>query len=126
MARVTVEDCVDKVDSPYELVLVAKERAAQLSSGVEPTLDKDNDKNTVIALREIAEKKIDLNEILKIKKHCSKRNLRFYISNYFKLALKLNLDGAYLPSFNKSFEKEWLDYKKINIGTKIVRCYDKL
>ena len=39
-----------------------------------------------------------------IKKHCSKRNLRFYISNYFKLALKLNLDGAYLPSFNKSFE----------------------
>ena len=45
MARVTVEDCVDKVDSPYELVLVAKERAAQLSSGVEPTLDRDNDKN---------------------------------------------------------------------------------
>ena len=38
MARVTVEDCVDKVDSPYELVLVAKERAAQLSSGIEPTL----------------------------------------------------------------------------------------
>ena len=54
MARVTVEDCVDKVDSPYELVLVAKERAAQLGSGVEPTLERDNDKNTVIALREIA------------------------------------------------------------------------
>ena len=55
MARVTVEDCIDKVDSPYELVLVAKERATQLNSGVEPTIDKDNDKNTVIALREIAE-----------------------------------------------------------------------
>ena len=55
MARVTVEDCIDKVESPYELVLVAKERAAQLSSGIEPTLEKDNDKNTVIALREIAE-----------------------------------------------------------------------
>ena len=49
MARVTVEDCIDKVDSPYELVLVAKERATQLNSGIEPTLDKDNDKNTVIA-----------------------------------------------------------------------------
>ena len=54
MARVTVEDCIDKVDSPYELVLVAKERATQLNSGIEPTLDRDKDKNTVIALREIA------------------------------------------------------------------------
>ena len=41
MARVTVEDCIDKVDSPYELVLVAKERAVQLNSGLEPTLDRD-------------------------------------------------------------------------------------
>ena len=55
MARVTVEDCIDKVESPYELVLVAKERAVQLNSGLEPTLDRDNDKNTVISLREIAE-----------------------------------------------------------------------
>ena len=74
MARVTVEDCIDKVDSPYELVLVAKERATQLNSGVEPTLDKDNDKNTVIALREIAEEKIkvpDLTEsaVYKLRKH---------------------------------------------------------
>ena len=74
MARVTVEDCIDKVESPYELVLVAKERAAQLSSGIEPTLERDNDKNTVIALREIAEKKIkvdDLTEaaIYKLRKH---------------------------------------------------------
>ena len=45
MARVTVEDCIDKVDSPYELVLVAKERATQLNSGIETTLDRDNDKN---------------------------------------------------------------------------------
>ena len=74
MARVTVEDCVDKVDSPYELVLVAKERATQLNSGIEPTLDKDNDKNTVIALREIAEDNIkvpDLTEsaVYKLRKH---------------------------------------------------------
>jgi len=74
MARVTVEDCIDKVDSPYELVLVAKERATQLNSGIEPTLDRDNDKNTVISLREIAEEKIkvsDLEEsaIYKLRKH---------------------------------------------------------
>ena len=74
MARVTVEDCIDKVDSPYELVLVAKERAVQLNSGLEPTLDRDNDKNTVISLREIAEETIkvsDLTEsaIHKLRKH---------------------------------------------------------
>ena len=74
MARVTVEDCIDKVDSPYELVLVAKERATQLNSGIEPTIEKDNDKNTVISLREIAEDKIkvsDLTEsaVYKLRKH---------------------------------------------------------
>ena len=74
MARVTVEDCIDKVDSPYELVLVAKERATQLNSGIEPTLERDNDKNTVISLREIAEDKIkvsDLREsaVYKLRKH---------------------------------------------------------
>ena len=74
MARVTVEDCIDKVDSPYELVLVAKERATQLNSGIEPTLERDNDKHTVIALREIADEKIqvsDLSEsaIFKLRKH---------------------------------------------------------
>ena len=74
MARVTVEDCIDKVDSPYELVLVAKERATQLNSGVEPTIYKDNDKNTVISLREIADENIkvsDLTEsaIYKLRKH---------------------------------------------------------
>ena len=74
MARVTVEDCIDKVESPYELVLVAKERATQLNSGLEPTIDRDNDKNTVISLREIAEETIkvpDLTEaaVYKLRKH---------------------------------------------------------
>ena len=74
MARVTVEDCIDKVDSPYALVLVAKERATQLNSGLEPNLERDNDKNTVVALREIAEEKIkveDLTEsgLYKLRKH---------------------------------------------------------
>ena len=74
MARVTVEDCIDKVDSPYELALVAKERAAQLNSGMEPTIDRERDKNTVIALREIAEEKIKVPDLIesavyKLRKH---------------------------------------------------------
>ena len=74
MARVTVEDCIDKVESPYELVLVAKERATQLNAGIEPTIDRDNDKNTVISLREIAEEKIKVSDltdsaIYKLRKH---------------------------------------------------------
>ena len=74
MARVTVEDCIDKVDSPYELVLVAKERATQLNAGIEPTIDRDNDKNTVISLREIAEEKIKVSDltdsaVYKLRKH---------------------------------------------------------
>ena len=74
MARVTVEDCIDKVESPYELVLVAKERATQLNSGIEPSLDKENDKNTVIALREIANENIKVSDltdsaVYKLRKH---------------------------------------------------------
>ena len=74
MARVTVEDCIDKVDSPYELVLVAKERATQLNAGTQATVDLDNDKNTVISLREIAAENVkvsDLTEsaVYKLRKH---------------------------------------------------------
>jgi len=74
MARVTVEDCIDKVDSPYELVLVAKERATQLNSGLEPTIDRDNDKNTVVSLREIADENIKVKDLIesavyKLRKH---------------------------------------------------------
>ena len=55
MARITVEDCIDKFPSRFELVLVASNRARKLYSGENPTVDIDNDKNTVVALREIAE-----------------------------------------------------------------------
>ena len=58
MARITVEDCIDKFESRFELVLVASNRARKLHSGEEPTVEKDNDKNTVIALRELADETI--------------------------------------------------------------------
>jgi DNA-directed RNA polymerase subunit omega len=63
MARITVEDCLNKVDSQYDLVLLAKERAAQLNAGDKPLVPEDNDKNTVIALREIGESKIPIKTI---------------------------------------------------------------
>ena len=63
MARVTVEDCIDKVNNRFELVMLASQRARSLSSGAELTVERDNDKNPVIALREIAESKVDLEEV---------------------------------------------------------------
>ncbi|SER02885.1 DNA-directed RNA polymerase subunit omega [Faunimonas pinastri] len=65
MARVTVEDCVDKVENRFELVLLAAHRARMISTGSPLTIDRDNDKNPVVALREIAEETVspeDLNE----------------------------------------------------------------
>jgi DNA-directed RNA polymerase subunit omega len=67
MARVTVEDCIDKVDNRFDLVLLAGHRARMISSGAQITIERDNDKNPVVALREIAEETIspgDLKEDL--------------------------------------------------------------
>ena len=63
MARITVEDCLKKVDNQYDLVLLAKERTAQLNSGSEMLVKEDKDKNTVIALREIAEGKVSTKDL---------------------------------------------------------------
>ena len=63
MARVTVEDCLKKIDSQYDLVLMAKERTLQLNAGEKALVSIDNDKNTVLSLREIAEGKISLKVI---------------------------------------------------------------
>ena len=63
MARITVEDCLKKVESQYDLVLLAKERTSQLNSGAEKFVEADNDKNTVISLREIADGKISVEEL---------------------------------------------------------------
>ena len=65
MARITVEDCLKKIDNQYDLVLLAKERTSQLNSGAEMLVEKDNDKNTVVALREIGEGKVNPEELKK-------------------------------------------------------------
>ena len=63
MARVTVEDCIDKVDNRFELVLLASHRARMISSGAQLTIDRDNDKNPVVALREIADQTVQPDDL---------------------------------------------------------------
>ena len=63
MARITVEDCLEKVDNQYDLVLLAKERTVQLNAGSPMLVDEDNDKRTIISLREIGDGKIDIKEV---------------------------------------------------------------
>jgi DNA-directed RNA polymerase subunit omega len=63
MARITVEDCLDKVDNQYDLVLLAKERTVQLNAGSPLLVEEDNDKRTIISLREIGDGKIDVKDI---------------------------------------------------------------
>jgi len=63
MARVTVEDCVERIPNRFELVLLASQRARNIARGEELTVDRDNDKNPVIALREIADATIELNKL---------------------------------------------------------------
>jgi len=63
MARVTVEDCVEKLPNRFELVMVAAQRARKIGSGAALTLDRDNDKNPVVALREIAEETVNIEEL---------------------------------------------------------------
>lgn len=64
MARITVEDCLDKVDNRFQLVLLASRRARQIAMGATPLVEEGNDKPTVVALREIAEERINADRIL--------------------------------------------------------------
>ena len=114
MARVTVEDCIDKVESPYELVLVAKERATQLNAGMEPTLERDNDKHTVIALREIASDKIKVSDledsaVHKLRKHFANSVVPLMPINADLLMKKYKIsEGKRLGEKLKIIEEEWV------------------
>ena len=63
MARITVEDCIEKINNRFDLVVFAVQRGRELSAGDEPTIDRDNDKNTVVSLREIAESTVDIEKL---------------------------------------------------------------
>ncbi len=89
MARITVEDCIDKVEGPYDLVLIAKERAVQLNSGEQPKVDPENDKNTVIALKEIAENKVSVDEL----KESAINKLRKHIEQDTEVSEQIETEG---------------------------------
>ena len=89
MARITVEDCIDKVEGPYDLVLIAKERAVQLNSGEQPKVDPENDKNTVIALKEIAENKVSVDEL----KESAINKLRKHIEQDIEVSEQIEQEG---------------------------------
>ena len=89
MARITVEDCIDKVEGPYDLVLIAKERAVQLNSGEQPNVDPENDKNTVIALKEIAENKVSVDEL----RESAINKLRKHIEQDTEVSEQIELEG---------------------------------
>ncbi|TPW31997.1 DNA-directed RNA polymerase subunit omega [Pararhizobium mangrovi] len=75
MARVTVEDCVDKVDNRFELVLLASHRARMISQGQPITVDRDNDKNPVVALREVADEKLSPEDLREQLIHSLQKNV---------------------------------------------------
>ena len=89
MARITVEDCIDKVEGHYDLVLIAKERAVQLNSGEKPKVDPENDKNTVIALKEIAENKVSVDEL----KESAINKLRKHIEQDIEVSEQIEPEG---------------------------------
>ena len=99
MARITVEDCLKKIDSQYDLVLLAKERTSQLNAGDPALVSEDNDKNTVIALREIGEGKISINTL----KESAINKLRKYQKETVELE---EMDDEHEDNFDKIYKGE--------------------
>ena len=99
MARITVEDCLKKIDSQYELVLLAKERTLQLNAGEPPLVPKDDDKNTVISLREIGEGKVSIKTLEDV----AINKLRKQQEETTELE---ELDGEHEDNFDKIYKGE--------------------
>ena len=101
MARITVEDCIDKFESRFELVLVASNRARKIHSGENPTIEKDNDKPSVIALREIAEESLPIESL-------KEKLIQEYqtVSPLDEEELSLDYSGMEVESKDENNEKE--------------------
>ena len=102
MARLTVEDCLDNVENRFELLLVAAQRARQLAMGAEPLVAEDNDKPTVLALREIAENLIN-KEILQAPKETSLDDIEAMIEGDLSVELENSLKESLNSSLKDSF-----------------------
>ena len=98
MARVTVEDCIEKLPNRYELVALAARRAKDISSGVPITVERDNDKDAVVALREIAEGTVDVNELREgtIQNFQRKQSMERFVTNDADKNVKDEVDAAFV------------------------------
>ncbi len=105
MARVTVEDCVDKVPNRFELVLLAAHRARQVSTGAEITIDRDNDKNPVVALREIAEETLSPDDLRESAIESHQRQIEVDEPEEDSMALLMGADGDKPAQDDMSEEK---------------------
>ena len=128
MARVTTEDCVSFVPNRFQLVIYACKRAREITAGSEIDIEKENDKNTVLALREIAEKKIDLNEI----KNAIIKDLQRYtpveevdIDDVESVPLKENASAISFDNFEKKMHQK-RNRKKYQLQSLIFRSLLKL
>ncbi len=99
MARITVEDCVEKIPSRFELVMLAAQRARNMSAGAALTLDRDNDKNPVVALREIADERLDLDHLRYELVHGLRRHLDIHDD---EARMELAAESAPPPGLHES------------------------
>ena len=117
MARVTVEDCVIKIPNRFDLVLKAAQRSRQISSGAELTVDRDNDKNPVVALREIADETIDLEELNEAIIHSMQKFVE--VDEPEEDDLSLLLAGRKAAQSNEPLTPEALDAANVEIKEEV-------
>lgn len=108
MARVTVEDCVDKVPNRFELVLLAAHRARQISTGAEITIDRDNDKNPVVALREIADETLSPDDLRESAIESHQRQIEVDEPEEDSMALLMGASGPDAPAEDDLTEEQLL------------------
>ncbi|QPH54433.1 DNA-directed RNA polymerase subunit omega [Pontivivens ytuae] len=108
MARVTVEDCVDKVPNRFELVMLAAHRARELSTGAPLTIDRDNDKNPVVALREIADETLTADQLREAAIESNQRQIEVDEPEEDQMALLMGDGGGDKPSDDDMSEESLL------------------
>jgi len=108
MARVTVEDCVDKVPNRFDLVLLAAHRAREISTGAELTVDRDNDKNPVVALREIAEETIPVEDLRESAIAAHQRQIEVDEPEEDRMAFLMGAEPADKPAADELTEEQLL------------------
>ncbi|RED14180.1 DNA-directed RNA polymerase subunit omega [Pontivivens insulae] len=108
MARVTVEDCVDKVPNRFELVMLAAHRARELSSGAPLTVERDNDKNPVVALREIADETLTASQLKEAAIESNQRQIEVDEPEEDQMALLMGDNGGDAPSEDDMSEESLL------------------